>query len=131
MLFWQEVRRRMPWRFEQGRFLVITSQYAGDVSVLLAMRVKPENIYGVDVDRHAVDAARYKYPHVKFEQCAFWEAVQAFPELRKGIDCAFIDLCCPLRTPVAQKVIELASQTRELRHVGFEFMYGRETGDVL
>jgi len=127
VMYWAAVERQLGKLFRSGNFLVITSQYAGDVSTLLAMGVSPKNIYGVDIDKHAIAATKLKYPKIQVEQCPFWEATTAFPSLRNNLGCAFIDLCAPLRDATLDRLFEFGENVQLL---GYEFMCGREKGEL-
>lgn len=128
ILFWREVERRLTTKFRSSRHLVVLSKYAGDVSVLIAMGVPPRNVYGVDVDKHAVAAAQRRYPGVRVAHAQFQDAFAVFPELSDTLlGCAFIDLCCPISYPTLQAVLRLGLHSKL---VGFEFQCGREIGAV-
>lgn len=112
-------------KFFTCKFLVIPSQFAGDVATLNAMGVAMHNIYGTDINKHAVAEASRRYPSAHFVTRPFWEATEAFPSLREGIGCAFIDLCSPLREEVIERIF---SMSKHVQLLGFEFMCGREMG---
>jgi hypothetical protein len=125
ILFWEEVKILLGPDFYTCNFLVIPSQYAGDVATLAAMGVALHNIYGTDIDKHAIAAAKERYPAANFAHCPFWEAHKAFPQLGRDIGCAFIDLCSPLRSGTIEQVFSLGQRVQLM---GFEFMCGREAG---
>ncbi len=128
MLFYKEVRRLLgAQRFVNGNYLVIPSKDAGDVGVLHSLGVPLQNIYGIDQDRHAVAAAKYKFPDAHFAHGEFHNVLEKFPRIGR-LNCAFIDLCCPLREATVRQVIEIGSLTKL---IGFEFLCGRESGALL
>lgn len=127
-LFWEEVLGLMGCQFFESRYLVLPSVHAGDVAVLRALGVPPGNIYGVDIDKHAVAAALHRYPNSHFAHCPFWEAFEVFPALKKNLGCVFFDLCCPLRDGVLEQIFNVGERAD---YVGIEVMYGKEMGAVL
>lgn len=128
ILFWRAVKKLLGKKFTTSNYLVIPSQYAGDLSTLTALGVCEHQIYCVDIDKHAIAAARFKYPNAHYACCSFGEAFEQFPELKHNLGCAFIDLCCPLRAEVISQVLAIGKYSKLL---GFEFKYGRETGSLL
>jgi hypothetical protein len=128
ILFYSAVKNLLGSKFSTSNFLVIPSQYAGDLATLTALGVCEHHIYCVDIDKHAIETARFKYPNANYANCPFWEAFDYFPKLKHTLGCAFIDLCSPLRPEVFRRVLDLGHYTKWL---GFEFMYGREKGDLL
>lgn len=131
ILFYKEVRRRLgSQRFVRGKYLIIPSKDAGDAGVLHSLGVPLQNIYGIDQDYHAVAAAKYKFPDAHFVHGQFWDVFDQFPKLlgQGGLNCAFIDLCCPLREEIIKHVISVGTKARLL---GFEFLCGREQGNIL
>ena len=111
--------------FIRGPHLVIASQQAGDVSVLLEMGVKPQSIYAIDIDRHELAAAKSRYAGsgVNFHHCDFKNAHRELGVER--FETALIDLCAPIRIATLREVLKLNATI-----TGLEFMCCRELGSV-
>ena len=97
-------------RFVKGPHLVIAGSEGGDVSVLLGMGVDPSGIYAVDIDKHALAAAKDRFRDwgVNFKLVSFSDAAKAF-----GIEeflTAFIDMCSELRNDHISQVMRLRAQ---------------------
>jgi hypothetical protein len=111
--------------FQRGPHLVLASQFAGDVSVLLEMGVDPKGIYAIDRDKHELAAAksRFEGSGVNFTWCSFEDAHQASGYGRFAS--ALIDTCGPLSLNVLQSVLKLKAKV-----IGYEFMCCREQGSA-
>jgi hypothetical protein len=127
LLLWHLVETTMGRsKFLKGPFLVLASAEAGDVSTLLGMGVPPNVIYAVDVDRHAIAAAKAKYkafPGVNWADIDFVLAAEYFRIEEWAF--AFIDLCSNLHPNDVDlnNVVALKA-----RHKAYEFMVAREKG---
>jgi len=127
ILLWQMVETKMgKVAFRKGPHLVLASAEAGDVSTLLGMGVPPESIYAVDVDRHAIAAARSKFKAFKGVNWAdidFVNAAEYFQVEEWAM--AFIDLCSNLHAKDLdiERVIALKA-----KYKAYEFMIAREMG---
>lgn len=126
ILGWQMIKDELDEEcFVQGPHLVLASQFAGDVSVLLEMGVDPKGIYAIDRDRHELAAAKSRFADsgVNFKLCNFEDA---HSEL--GVDIfqsAFIDLCGPLSLITLRSVLRIQAKV-----LGYEFMCCREQGSA-
>lgn len=132
LLLWRWVLKRLEQRLpkrppESMNYLVIPSAAAGDLSVLTSLGVPAANIYAVDVDKHAIAEARRRFPKAKYLCGPFWEAEKRFPELRKNLGCAFIDLCGPINSDTFKEVLKLGDGSSL---VAYEFLCGRERGET-
>jgi hypothetical protein len=97
-------------RFVNGPHLVIAGSEGGDISVLLGMGVDPQGIYAVDIDKHALAAAKDRFREwgVNFWLGPFSRAAQAF-----GVDeflTAFIDMCSELKNTDIAEVMKLRAR---------------------
>lgn len=129
ILLYEKVRAMLKYKaFSNSNYLVIPSSCAGDLATLTAMGVCEHHIYCADIDKHAIAAARHKYPNAHYFNGPFWEVFKTFPSLKNNIGCAFIDLCCPLRAEVFGHVLDIGLHAKVL---AFEFKYGREVGGLL
>lgn len=128
ILAYEAARTLLRKDFTTCSFLCIPSIYAGDLSTLTAMGVCEHRIYCVDIDKHAIAAARRKYPNAHYHLGSFEEAFTAFPKLRANLGLAFLDLCAPLRAEGLGKILDFG---RHARLLAFTSMYGREQGDLL
>ena len=115
----------LPAGTAKSKYLVLPSSAAGDLSTLTTLGVPEECIYAIDIDKHALAATKRRYPHAHYTHAPFWEALEKFPELRRGMRCAFIDLCGPMRSQIVKKVLTLGEHCDLL---GYEFLCGRERG---
>jgi len=127
VLLWQMIETKMgKAAFRKGPHLVLASAEAGDVSTLLGMGVPPESIYAVDVDRHAIAAAKHKFKAFKgvnWAEIDFVRAAEYFQVEEWAF--AFIDLCSNLHSKDLdlERVIALKA-----KYKAYEFMIAREMG---
>lgn len=92
IVFWSAVRQEVGSRkFNRGPHLVLSSSEAGDVSTLLGMGVNPNGIVAVDIDRHAVAAAQWKFPGLDIRH----ENVVKTVKQQKWTS-VYLDFCSPL-----------------------------------
>lgn len=92
IVFWNAVKKQVgPRKFHRGPHLVLSSSEAGDVSTLLGMGVQPDGIVAVDIDRHAVAAAQWKFPGLDIRHENVVQAVKC----RKWTS-VYLDFCSPL-----------------------------------
>jgi hypothetical protein len=92
LVFWNAVKREVGSRkFNRGPHLVLSSSEAGDVSTLLGMGVQPDGIVAVDIDRHAVAAAQWKFPGLDIRHENVVDAVQG-----RRWKSVYLDFCSPL-----------------------------------
>lgn len=112
-------------RFVAGPHLVIAGSEGGDISVLLGMGVDPAGIYAVDVDKHALAAAKDRFRDwgVHFWLGPFHLAAAAFSV--KEFRTAFIDMCSELRNKDINEVLMLKA-----RYKAYAFAMCRDKGLV-
>lgn len=77
--------------FASLRFLVLCSRAAGDVSVLAGLGVPMDNIWAIDVDAVAVDAAKERFPGVHGIACDVRHAAAILPS--DFFDVVHLDWC--------------------------------------
>jgi len=126
ILGWEMIKDELiPESFIQGPHLVLASQFAGDVSVLLEMGVDPKGIHAIDRDKHELAAARSRFEGsgVNFQVCDF-EAAHSVLDI-DVFESAFIDLCGPLSLKTLRSVMKLRTKV-----TGYEFMCCREQGSA-
>lgn len=122
--FWTSVAKKQIHRFRDGKHLVLASWEAGDVSVLKALGVRPENILAVDSDPEAALAAQDKHPDVQVI-CADVEEVAR--EYRRKLLSAFLDFCSPMSAPLLDKVVGVINWgIKDRGIIGCAFLAGRE-----
>lgn len=124
-VFWQTVLEEMgEAAFHSGDFLVLASEEAGDVAVLLAMGVHQGHIVAVDVDSTAVSKAREKFPNVDIRHV---EAGKYLEETKHVFDAIHLDFCSALNNDV-MTTTSIAANWLHKRHgtLGVGFMLGRE-----
>ena len=108
LYFWNHVRTLVgPERFKAGPHVVLSGPDAGDVATLLGMGVKPNGIVAVDTDRHAVDAAYWKFPGMDIRHEDVREALAAMKNPPVSV---FLDTC----HHVSNKSLELTKDCLRL-----------------
>lgn len=109
--------------FRAGPHLVIASKEAGDISAMLGMGVEPSAIHAVDIDRHALAAAKDRFGSwgVKFRNIDFRDANDKFGV--SNYASAIIDLCSPLLDDDIQAVIDFKAKYKV-----YGFQINREQG---
>lgn len=96
--------------YRKGPHLVLASAEAGDISVMLGKGVEPTAIHAVDVDKHALDAAKDRFGSwgVQFKAIDFRKANKEF-----GVPSyvsAIIDLCSEIRDTDVKAIIDLRAK---------------------
>jgi len=92
LVFWNAVKQEVgPRKFNRGPHLVLSSAEAGDVATLLGMGVNADEIVAVDIDKHAVAAAQWKFPGINIRQARVEDEVKT----RKWVS-VYLDFCSPL-----------------------------------
>lgn len=124
---WKRVKELMgAERFYSGIHVVLLSAKAGDVSTLLGLGVRPHNIVGVDIDKHAWAAAKHKYPDVR---CMHMDVIDAMKRLKgDSIRSVFLDYCAPFREGTVDSVVEASQLVSYGGVVASAFKIGREVG---
>jgi hypothetical protein len=105
---WTRVRELLGSRFLTGTHVVLLSSEAGDVSTLLGLGVVIGHIIGVDIDPHAIAAAKNKYPDLR---CLKEDVAAAIERLNgEGLSpsSVFLDFCGPMKPTTVGKAIEVA-----------------------
>lgn len=122
--FWSTVAEEMGDAFIRSDFLVLSSEEAGDVSVLLAMGVPAEHIVAVDIDATAVKKASAKFPNVEFHHAEVGRYLQTTKHVFGAI---YLDFCSALN-PETIRTACIAAQWLHKKHgmLGVGFMVGRE-----
>jgi hypothetical protein len=125
-MVWTRVKGLLGPRFFTGTHVVLLSPWAGDVSTLLGMGVDLRKIVGVDIDRHAVAAARHKFPGLR---CLNEDIISALERLKKErVVSAFLDFCSPFRDETVGKAAEAALFVQPSGVIIFAAKMGREQG---
>lgn len=79
-------------KFCSGKFLVLVSREAGDISCLLGLGVPISNIVGVEINPEAAEKARKRYPEAEIITGDVAEIVKK-RQRRRVFDFAYLDLC--------------------------------------
>lgn len=127
--FWMSVAGLLGQeRFQGGKHLVLASREAGDVSVLLALGVKPKNIIAVDHNAEACALAQKKFPEVRFICDDVAKVARRFN--RECISC-LLDFCAPMMPRVLDGVLQVALQVlKDDGILGCAFLSAREQGEL-
>lgn len=125
VIFWEALRDRAGIEhFLSGKFLILASREAGDISCLLGCGVSPKNIVGVEINPVAAEQARQKYPDVTI---ITGDIVDVVKKYHKHFDFAYLDVCgC-----AGEGLIELFTTVirwgmKSRSYVGWTVQVGRE-----
>lgn len=124
LVIWERIKELLGARFFTGYHLVLLSQEAGDISTLLGLGAPIEHIIGVDKDKHAVAASKYKFSGAIYERCDVIEAAKKHKKL--GIVSAFLDFCGPMRDSTVGKAVEVTQYLQPKAAVAIAVKMGRE-----
>ena len=129
LVVWKRIKELLGARFFTEPHVVLLSADAGDVSTLLGMGVIPQHIIGVDEDRHAVAAAKNKYPDIQYKTGDVAWAVKVLKERGAVPASVFLDFCAPMRNSTVDKALEVTGYLGTRSVVALAVKMGRENGD--
>lgn len=123
--YWQGVLKQMGAKaFMEKKHLILVSKEAGDIPLLLLLRVPPKNIIAVDQNPRAAYLAQEKYPQV---EVVCTDVVKLAAEYKRSIGSALLDFCGYLDSGYVERVMKVVqlglSSTAVL---GCTFLCGRE-----
>lgn len=124
---WKDISKLLGGKFASGILLSLLSPEAGDVSVQLGMGAQPDNIIGVDIDKHAASAAQYKFKDVN---CLNADVVDAARKYKGKIVAAHLDFCACMTDDLLEKVASVESCLATGGCISCAFMVGREKGEL-
>jgi len=125
---WKRVKEILGARFFTGSHLVLLSSEAGDISTLLGLGVHASHIIGVDSDKHAVDAAKFRFDDVR---CIKGDVADVARQLKSSgtkFVSAYLDFCGPMRENTIGKTIEVTKSLDKKAAVAITVKMGREQG---
>lgn len=129
LVVWWRIKELLGARFLTGTHVVLLSPQAGDVSTLLGLGVIPRHIIGVDIDRHAVAAARNKYPDIRCMKSDVAAAVKQLREEGLNPSSVFLDFCGTMGEPTVGKALEVTKYMDPGSVLALGIKMGREQGE--
>lgn len=130
LTFWTLVCRALGRKkFLKGRYAVLASREAGDVSVLLGMGVPLKNIVCFDWNGREAAGARLRYPGLVIHEGDVVDEIQRYPKW--SFTAAFLDFCSPATNEYLTRVSFVARHYVRLRGlIGCGFFIGREVSTL-
>lgn len=128
LVVWKRVKELLGGRFYTGTHLVLLSSEAGDVSTLLGLGVPASHIVGVDTDRHALAAAKYKFADVRCLRGDVEVVAEGLHAEGTKIVSAFLDFCGPMRETTVGKAVAVTKYMAPKAAVAIAVKMGREQG---
>lgn len=125
---WKYIQRRLGRKFKGGAHLALAGPEAGDLSVLLGLEVPIQNVVLADIDKHAVDAALWKFPGADVHRKDVLDTAEQHPT--KFIS-AYLDFCGPVSEKRLSMVHKIGTQHLQKGGViACTFLIGRERGAI-
>lgn len=125
--YWRLVADRLGDRFFTGKHVVLASREGGDIGVLTAMGVAPENIVAADIVKSAADACAAKWPSVEVVHGDVADVVERYA---KDVRSVFLDFCGPICTETVQVGRRVLRVLKYGSIFGVALLRGRERGEV-
>lgn len=129
LVVYKRIKALLGPRFLTDVHVVLLSPKMGDIPVLLGLGVHPENIIGVDIDKHAVNAAKHKYPNVQHLHTDVAAAMRQLYIHKRKIGSVFLDYCNSLGDHTVYKAIEVTEQMNSGSVLAIAVKMGRENGE--
>lgn len=125
LAFWLKVRELLGVaRFKRGKYLVLASREAGDVSVLLGLGIPIESITAIPKE---AALARLKFDGL----CVVEEDILMYVRMcRPEYDCICLDFCTWTTPAAVQRVVAAAAALCRGGLLGCNFLVGREMMQV-
>lgn len=128
LVVWKRIKELLGARFYTEHHLVLLSSEAGDVSTLLGLGVHPSHIIGVDKNKHAVAASKYKYEYVPCEHGDVIAVAKKYHKEGYRIVSCFLDFCGPMHDATVGKTAEITQYMDRNAALAIAVKMGREMG---